>query len=229
MDGGFHFNTAFGITPEEKLKIDADKQLQAEKHGCIVIRVLALESNVDYLKEQVIQSNLSKIVDLSLVDWAIVQKDCIDSTIVKVCSLYNEGLQLGDIEKKLYISKHTVIHGLEVGREIGLCNYKTKYEVYQINYQNMIRIENEHPEYTNKQIREMLNVSSAIYNQMHLRAAKAGLLKDPRTDPERRRDEIIDFILKNPNKPRKFYCDNLNICYSTVAHCIDIIGERKNA
>jgi hypothetical protein len=87
------------------------------------------ESNLDYIKNSLIKSNLSKIYNLDEINWKDAHIFAIDSNLVKkVCDLWeidkiHNTTQIGKIVK---LSRSTVCVYLKRGNVLGWCNYDPK-------------------------------------------------------------------------------------------------------
>ena len=116
-------------TVEEEIKNDKYKKELALSNGIkYYIELDCRYSNFDYIKNNILKSDLSKIFDLSKIDW----NKCFNSTTtsnVIICSdLWNDGIKdsskISDITG-IHIS--TVIKNLKRASQIGLCDYEVNY------------------------------------------------------------------------------------------------------
>lgn len=196
FDGGLHYEEAFNKTADEIQAIDDEKQRIAEQHGCEVIRIPSLKSNIDYLRKQTEESELASILDLSNVDWEKVKKDCLTSNVIKACELYNGGKGVSEIADLLGFSVATAIHSLEYGRDIGMCDYKTKFEIYKEKFQRFVELKNTYPFMPKKWFKEQISVCESSYNRMNIEARKKHLLLDPRSEVEKKKDSTYMNIIK---------------------------------
>jgi len=71
LDGMFHYidNTRNGQTKEESRMIDDYKDDMADRHGIEMIRIDCRKSEVDFIKNNIKDSILNKLFDLSKIDW----------------------------------------------------------------------------------------------------------------------------------------------------------------
>ena len=71
MDGGFHNNNnnMNGKTAKEQKQIDKIKDRLAVEHGIKVIRIECESSELAYMKDKVINSELSELFDFSQIDF----------------------------------------------------------------------------------------------------------------------------------------------------------------
>lgn len=140
MDGGYGHgvkNTRY-TTKEQQIKIDNDKDYEAEKRGYRVIRIncnyLKQGDAFEYIKNNVLNSDLSNIFDLSNISWVTLQSKIETSNVKKACWLFNnktKGMQ--EIGEILNVTPTTVSRYLKRGNAIGLCNYSSS-ERYRDDY-----------------------------------------------------------------------------------------------
>ena len=104
----------------DRLKYD----LICEYMDCRYIVIDARYSDVNFIKQNIIDSELSKVFDLSMIDWNEIFKRSLRSKVKDVAILYGKNKMLIDIGKELSISQPTVIKYLKNANEVGLCEYK---------------------------------------------------------------------------------------------------------
>lgn len=119
MDGGMHEG--------KQLEVDKIKDDLAMANGIDVIRIDCnypkVEHRLSYIKNNLLKSNLSTIIDLSKVDWDIVDVKLLDENITrKICDLRNQGLSYKDIMDTLNVSKPTIDSHIKIGKSNGLLN-----------------------------------------------------------------------------------------------------------
>jgi len=132
MDGKFHNfdNLMNGITAEENKKIDDYKDLKAQEQGIEVIRINCEESNIDYIKNNIISSRLSEIIDLSNINWVECEEFALSNLCKRICKFKtdNPNMSTLEISKSLKLCKATINKYLNKGTKIGWCNYDAKEE-----------------------------------------------------------------------------------------------------
>ena len=133
MDGGLgHGNKAHTnslLSQDELLQIDLIKDKLAEEHGIKVIRIdcnYKTDDRYAYILNNVLNSNLKDIIDLSKIDFDLSNKNSINSLIVKAGELWNHGFTAGQIRKELKIGEGTVTSYLKTASEIGVCDYSVE-------------------------------------------------------------------------------------------------------
>lgn len=141
MDGGLHyrFNNRSKQTAEEVQEIDRIKDELANSHNITVIRIECQKSEMNYIRDNILQSQLATILDLSIVDWNKCDLDAQSNLVKAVCDRYTE---LMNTSIDLYDSVLSVLHSefklslgtisiyLSKGSSLGMCDYspaKTKH------------------------------------------------------------------------------------------------------
>lgn len=119
MDGGMHEG--------KQLEIDKIKDDLAIENGVEVIRIDCnypkVENRLSYIKDNLFKSNLSAIIDLSKVNWDVIDTKLLDENITKkICNLRNQGLSYKDIMDTISVSKPTIDSHLRIGKRNGLLN-----------------------------------------------------------------------------------------------------------
>lgn len=119
MDGGMHNG--------KQLEIDKVKDNLAMANGVKVIRIDCnypkVENRLFYIKDNLLKSNLSSLIDLSKVNWDIIDVKLLDENITKnICDLRNKGLSYKDIMSTLNVSKPTIDSHIRIGKRNGLLN-----------------------------------------------------------------------------------------------------------
>ena len=128
-DGSFHYNdkNEFGGTLTDRQRTDEIKNRLAEQHNITLIRIDCRESNCEYIKNEILNSELNKIFELNSIDW--VECDIIaQKNLVKlVCELYMAGVKsTKEISQNLKIGRTTVTRYLKRGVDLQWCDYNPK-------------------------------------------------------------------------------------------------------
>lgn len=129
MDGWFHYREdgMSDISLEERQKIDALKDDLAHEHNIHMIRINCVESNCDYITNNMINSELSVIFDLSKIDWQKCDMRAQKNLVKEACDLYMSGIKSAkEISKIIRVSQGTAIIYLKKGAEFGWCDYDPK-------------------------------------------------------------------------------------------------------
>jgi len=106
-------------------EIDSIKDRLAKEHDVILIRIDCLESNKEYISNSILNSELSKIFDLSNIDWNYCAEKAMKNIEKEVCDFYNisDDKYPSYISQHFHIDRHTVVKYLKHGMELGWCNY----------------------------------------------------------------------------------------------------------
>lgn len=130
MDGGWHFkdNTFNGRTFEESMDIDLWKDTQAMLHGVEVVRIDSKDSELEYIKSNIINSKLSVLFNFDKVDWVEVGMSCTSSLMIKTIDVYNSATMMSvkKISNIVGVSEASAISYLNRGKALGLCKYDGK-------------------------------------------------------------------------------------------------------
>lgn len=131
MDGDFHYSDkVYGMTIDEIKEIDSLKDKWAIDNGYKMIRIDSRESNIEYLKDKVVKSELSNIIDISKINWNTVSIDSESKMMLDVCKFKNDNPDLfsKDIAEKFGIGITTLLRYLKRGTELGVCEYNPNEE-----------------------------------------------------------------------------------------------------
>ena len=84
------------------------------------------EDAFEYIKNNILNSDVNKILNLSNVNWIKVQSQIETSNVIKACWLFNNNTKcMKEIAKILDVHPTTVSRYLKRGNDIGLCNYNS--------------------------------------------------------------------------------------------------------
>ena len=108
---------------EEQENDKYKKSLALENKIKSYIELDCRESNKEYIKSSILDSELSSIFDLSKIDWEKCDYCTIDNIGVQVAQLWNEGNSAKFISNKLNIGVGSVSKYLSKMNDLGLCNY----------------------------------------------------------------------------------------------------------
>lgn len=99
-----------GITKEDTLKIDNYKDKIAKEHELEVIRINCDKSKLEFIKQNILNSKLNDIFDLSKIDWLKCEKFALNNLVKKACEIKkdNPNLTTGDIGSILNLEAQTV-------------------------------------------------------------------------------------------------------------------------
>ena len=129
MDGGIgHGHCAYNFDGPDKIGSirDEHKDIQSLNHNIKIIRVDCDYRNNDrfeYIKNNIINSYISQIFDLSGVDWNMCHQLSLRSLVKTVSELWNNGYTIQDIVDEVSYSRITIRKWLKQGCAAGICNY----------------------------------------------------------------------------------------------------------
>ena len=126
MDGGFHFNDNLmnGQTKEESIEIDLEKERLAKEHNILPIRIDSQESELEYIKTEILKSDLKNIFDLSVIDWQECERQSLTSLKLQACELWEKHHSTKIISEIMKKSRNAIINWLKLCAKSGLCDYK---------------------------------------------------------------------------------------------------------
>ena len=135
MDGEWHKkdNKMSGQTKEQSNKIDDYKDKLAREHNIKVVRIDCFESESEYIKQNIINSELNNIFDLSIINWLKCEEFAL-SNLVKIACEYkknNPNLTTSRIGNIMKISYTTICKYLKQGMKLGWCYYDAKEELHK--------------------------------------------------------------------------------------------------
>ena len=113
------------IRKEEELKhikeVDEIKNRWAEDNNMILIRIDCEKSNIDFISNNIINSLLGELFDLSNIDWLEIDRKSSSNLLKDIAKYHNENLKKSyeDIAKIFGISIHTVKKYLGKCRKLG--------------------------------------------------------------------------------------------------------------
>lgn len=112
---------------EEKENDELKKEL-AINNGINKYVVLdCRKSNIEYIKNSILSSELNILFDLSKIDWLQCHEFACNNKVKEACDLWNSGIKstvkIGDI---LGVSRGTVINYLKRGKALKWCDYNSK-------------------------------------------------------------------------------------------------------
>jgi hypothetical protein len=111
---------------EEQENDELKRRIAVDKFGIKhYIFIDCYRSEKDYIKNNILRSELSRVYDLSNIDWNECAKFAMSSLMIKACKIFNSGKYecLFEIAEKLHISRDTLRRYLKRGKEAQLCNY----------------------------------------------------------------------------------------------------------
>lgn len=119
-------------TLKEEQENDKSKEELALKNGIKNYIVIdCSESNLEYIKNNILDSELNELFDLKGINWNKCEEYTLKNKVKEICIYYNEhpGIFTGDLAKEFDIGKTTIISYLKGGTKLGWCKYDSKEEI----------------------------------------------------------------------------------------------------
>lgn len=140
VHGGQHYSHhGFKNSPlEHQKENDALKRNIAEINGFKYIEIDARYSNIDYIKKSLVNSELSKIFDISNIDWNRCGEKASSNLIKEASNLKknNPELKTTEIARIMRKDYTTISDYLTMGAELGWCEYDTRDEARKVAAEN---------------------------------------------------------------------------------------------
>lgn len=128
MDGGLgHGHKTRGKnTPKESKLIDDIKDKLASQNNIEVIRIdcnYISYNKFDYVKNNIVKSELSTILDFTYIDWKQIDIDSLSSFIIESVKLWNQGYCMKQIANIIHKHPAVVSRYIRKANKVGLCEY----------------------------------------------------------------------------------------------------------
>lgn len=123
-------------TLEECIAVDNWKTEQHKKHRIKTIRINCFESDLEYIKNNILESELVNYFDFSNIDWLKAEEYALKNINKEVCSYWyehkeikQENITASTTIGIFHISRSCVIKYLKNGTKLGWCHYDPKEEM----------------------------------------------------------------------------------------------------
>ena len=125
MDGEWHFkdNNLSGKSIEDAQFEDKLKDNMAKNNNITVIRIDCKKSEKEYISNNIKNSILQSIFNLSEIDWEICDEMASKNLIKYISDIFNETNDVGYICELLNMKKNNVQYYLKKGTTLGFCDY----------------------------------------------------------------------------------------------------------
>lgn len=133
VDGAFHItdNKMNGRKKEESKYIDIMKDELAIKNGYKIIRINCFTSEMNEIKENILNSELANLFDFSKIDWIKCESFALSNIVKSVCEYWNKNekhITVGDMQSIFNIERKALTSYLKKGTKLGWCNYNKNNE-----------------------------------------------------------------------------------------------------
>jgi len=109
---------------EEKLNDKIKMQLAKENHIKNYIVINAEYSDLNYIKENILNSSLNQLFDLSNIDWLQCHEYACKNLIKEACDYWENGVKNSTkISSLMGLSHTTIVNYLKQGAKLGWCDY----------------------------------------------------------------------------------------------------------
>ena len=112
----------------DRVKKELSIQNNIKEENYIVID--CRKSDLEFIKQNILNSRLNELFDLSTIDWNKVGEFAYSNLIKKICDIKknNPNFTATDIAKMMKLSITTICRYLKIGTKMGWCYYNSKYE-----------------------------------------------------------------------------------------------------
>lgn len=126
--GGQHKKVSFelcgGRSLEEEINNDKFKKELALNNGIENYIVIDAEfSDLEFIKNNILNSDLSKFFDFSIVDWKKCNENALNNIAKETWNLWNKGNNINSIILQLNLSRSSVKKYLKLGNSLNKCSY----------------------------------------------------------------------------------------------------------
>jgi len=121
----------FKKTLKEQENNDFLKKYLATQNGIEINNYIVIDcrnSNIDWIKNNILNSKLHKIYNFSNIDWTKCHEHACNSLVKLACDLWKDGNKALKISELLKICKSTAIRYLKKGVLLNWCDYNPKKE-----------------------------------------------------------------------------------------------------
>ncbi|MDM0660136.1 hypothetical protein QTH47_13505 [Clostridium perfringens] len=122
------------ITLKQEQKNDKFKKETALANGVkYYIELDCRESNLEWIKSSILNSELNDLFNLSNIDWNKCAEFANSNRVKEVCNYWNnnkkDGETTGDLTKVFNLHRNTIVNYLKKGVKLGWCEYDPKEEM----------------------------------------------------------------------------------------------------
>ena len=231
MDGMQHFkDTIFGTYLEQN-KIDKIKNQIAKDNNCKIIRIDCYFSEPDYIKNNILNSELSIIFDLSKIDWDYCDIFASGNIFKKIIDMYDSGKSKSYIENFYHLSRYTINRYLKKGEKLKLLTRRYdeycdrhKEETIKLICDYKLRF----PKLDYKDICKKLGLGEYNYKDIMIQSFKEGKIDyNITTELAERKNKSLNNLITNPKKPVYMYDKQMNFIglYNSGQDIVNIMPE----
>ena len=125
VNGGQHYEQLYYSTEDEQENDNLKKELAYNNKIKNYIVIDAKQSNMIYMKQSILKSDINKMYDLDIIDWKECDKNSQKSYIREICNEWNKEnhLDTDELSTKYHRCKGTIQNYLRLGNVLGWCIY----------------------------------------------------------------------------------------------------------
>ena len=115
---------------KQKENDDYKEKLAKENDIKYYIQLDCRKSELEWIKNSILNSELNELFDLSNVDWNKCEINSFKSKMIESINLWNDGLSIKEITKIIKLNRATIRNYLKRGSSQNLCNYNSETNKY---------------------------------------------------------------------------------------------------
>lgn len=216
-----NFKSLGGRTLEEEQANDKLKKEIALQNGINnYIELDCRESNLEWIKNSILNSKLNELFDLSNIDWLKCDINSQKSYKIQTWKLINQGKDVKYIASKFNINENTVYSYLKDGIKYKMCNYMYKEIINKTNKNKAIQLWNK-KNFSVKEIADQLG----IYKETVVRYLNEGYrngICSYNSELEKKRSICKSLAICREKNSKRVICLNDKKIYQGVAECAKI-------
>lgn len=136
VHGMQHYADSEWSSLKQVQKNDFNKEILAKNNNCNYIVIDAKFSDFEYIKNNIINSEINNLYDLAMIDWVSCNIAAKTSLYINVVEMWNNHLSVKQICNETKLSITTILKYLEDAGNIGLCNFDREIYRKQVNHGN---------------------------------------------------------------------------------------------
>lgn len=123
MHGLQHYEKVCDFDFDKQVQRDEEKRSLALNNGFIEVEIDCKISNFNYIRQNILSSKLSEVIDFSIINWNAVMEEISENYVKTASNLFNDGMTVMQISRKLNMSRHTIRKYLLDASAMEWCSY----------------------------------------------------------------------------------------------------------
>ena len=107
---------------------DKTKVALAKEHGINLIVIDCRESLFEFIKTNILKSELSNYINFNKIDWVKIMEASSKPVMKEIAEYFNQGMTTGEIRNETRFDYHTIRTALINATAIGWCDYSAQKE-----------------------------------------------------------------------------------------------------